>query len=217
MSEKFEPITDPYYSDFENKKQSKPTEEFESEIDFSQEPSTILMIHPYLTSRGEAWRGPKAALDFLRKAYRQTKDEQEKNWIKKMAELIKGEKTAEAVEPKKEKPATIEQCRRWLGLMAGDKAVQAADYQRQGDLEMAAEFEEQEKNIKDLISKIESKNWQSVDIKNPDAPINMCLGETADSLEFYKNQGRQDKAKETEKKLEALERIKDLIKINQNQ
>lgn len=200
----------PYHSDFEDQTPFLYEDEKKKKFDFSELPETPLMLVPYLHYRDQEWQGSKAALEYLRKVYKSTDDPTEKRWVEKMGKILKGEQE-ESI-----KPATKEQANRWLGLMIKDKSGQVLDAQRQGDQDMAEEYQSQERALEELRDNIGDDKWAVINIDEKNAPLNACISETEQSLAFYNEQKRRPQAEEAQKKLIALQRIKALIEKNQN-
>jgi hypothetical protein len=186
-------------------------------FDFSEDPQSPLSVSRYLHYKGRDWRGPKAVIEYLRKEYKRIvaieektdQDMQEMEWVVKMGKILKAENKKQTL------PATIEQSDRWLGLMIKDKSTAVVDAQRQGDTEMAEEFETQERQLEELLRNIKDKNWNLINIDDPSAPLNACITETENTYKFQKEQNRKKQADEAKKKLGALLQIKSLIEKNQ--
>ena len=192
-------IMEPYPSDFDEPKKEP---EEKSKFDFSEEPATMLAVSPYLEYIGERWHGPARAIEVLRKRYKLTEDEQEKEWIKKMAAILKGESVPAA------KPGEAE---RWLDKMIKDKRAQVADAQRQSDSEMAETYEEEERELEDLLRNVKEGKWNDIDIESSQSPLLRCMQDAEQTAAFHKEQGNKNVAEKAEKKLQALRQIKAMI------
>jgi len=199
MEKKEFEIMEPYPSDFDEPK--KEAEE-KPEFDFSEEPATMLAISPYLEYIGERWHGPARAIEALRKRYKITEDEQEKEWIKKMAVMLKGEAVP---------AAKTGEAERWLDKMIKDKRAQVADAQRQSDSEMAETYEEEERELENLLRNVKEGKWDDIDIESGQSPLLRCMQDAEQTAAYHKEHGNKKVAEQAEKKLRALGQIRAMI------
>lgn len=206
-------ISEPFPSDFEGQRKLPENKDGHIEFDFSEAPQSPLSVSRYLHYKGQTWRGPEAAIEFLRKEYKRfvgkkdktKKDEREMEWVVKMGKILKNENK------KPIPPATIDQADRWLGKMIKDKSMAVLDAQRQGDTEMANSYQIQERQLDELLNYINDKNWGAINIDDANAPLNSCIADTRNTYEFQKKHGRKKQADEAGKKLDALLQIRSLI------
>lgn len=210
-------IREPYPSDFEDQDKLLGKEDKPKKFDFSEAPQSPLSVSRYLHYKSQDWYSPEVAIKYLRNEYKRLtaisdktdKEVQEMEWVTQMGKILKAENE------KPIPPATFKQADRWLSLMIKDKSTSVVDAQRQGDTEMAEEFETQERQLEQLLQNIKDKKFDLIDIDNPNAPINACITETKNSYNFQKEQNRKKQAEEASKKLGALMQIKSLIEKNQ--
>lgn len=142
------PIMEPYPSDFDEPLGSeKPQRDF----DFTNPPESLLALSPYLHYLGEEWRGKENALKILRKRYKETDSDQEKEWLKAMAAIIKGEERGE-------RGADLAKEINRLEKEIKEKQISLVDANRQSDMGWAKELEKDIAELEKKLSNLKTGN-----------------------------------------------------------
>jgi len=141
------PIMEPYPSDFEEAPEPKKAKE---DFDFTRPPESLLALSPYLYYIGEEWRGKENALKILRKRYRKTDSSDEKEWLKAMAAIIKGEAGQEAGAVPMDKIRQLEK-------ELNEKRASLVDANRQSDMEWAKELEKEIAELEKKLAAVRSE------------------------------------------------------------
>jgi|GEM_PF-2901622 len=139
------PIMEPYHSDFDEP--SIDNSEKQESFDFKVPPESLLALSPYLRHIGEEWEGKEKTLKILRKRYKETDSQDEKEWLKAMAVIIKGEGDEKQ---EVDIPGEID----WIKKEIKQKHQDMVDANRQSDVEWAKELEDEIKELDKILNNL---------------------------------------------------------------